>query len=168
MLEQTAAAVEAAEGPVALVGSSLGAFVALHAAAADPSQKVDRLVLLAPAVDFGGNRLRQLGDQGIAEWRERGSLRVFHYAANEEREVGFALYEDAAQFDAHAVTLRQPALVFQGQHDSSVDPRMVEAWADGRPGVELTMLDDDHQLVASIDLIWHASAAFFGVGDRRP
>ena len=45
-------------GPVALVGSSLGAFVALHAAAADRRGLVDRLLLLAPAFDFGGNRLR--------------------------------------------------------------------------------------------------------------
>src|SRR5262245_57885999 len=62
MLEQTRAAVAAAgEGPVALVGSSLGGFVAVHAAVRDETHKIDRLVLLAPAFDFGGNRLRQLG-----------------------------------------------------------------------------------------------------------
>src|SRR5579871_4782137 len=54
MLEQTAAAVEQARAPVALIGSSLGAFVAVHAAAREvalPShaRKIDRLILLAPA-----------------------------------------------------------------------------------------------------------------------
>src|SRR6188768_233738 len=58
MLEQTAAAIHAAKSPVALIGSSLGAFVALHAAAAAGSGNVDRLILMAPALDFGGNRLR--------------------------------------------------------------------------------------------------------------
>ena len=38
-------------------------------------RNVDRLVLLAPALDFGGNRLRQLGEHGIEEWRRRGKLR---------------------------------------------------------------------------------------------
>jgi uncharacterized protein len=44
-------------GPVALIGSSLGAFVALHAAArhatdGDADRPIDRLVFLAPALDL--------------------------------------------------------------------------------------------------------------------
>lgn len=163
MLEQTEAAIAAADAPVALVGSSLGAFVAVHAAAADRSRKVDRLVLLAPAFEFGGNRLRQLGDHGIDEWRRSGSLPVFHYASGTTRRVGFALYEDAARYDAFNVSLTLPILLFQGRQDASVDPRMVEQWASGRANVELRLVDDDHQLTASVDLIWRESAAFFGV-----
>src|SRR6188768_1478746 len=65
MLGQTAAVIDAATAPVALIGSSLGAFVALHAAAAAGPATVDRLILMAPALDFGGNRLRQLGEVGV-------------------------------------------------------------------------------------------------------
>lgn len=167
MLAQTHDAIVRADGPVALVGSSLGAFVAVHAADQDRTGKVDRLVLLAPALDFGGNRLRQLGEHGIAEWRERGRLQVFHYAWNEPRDVGFELYEDAARFDAFSVTLRQPALIFQGQRDASVDPRMVEAWARSRPGVTLRLQDDDHQLAASVETIWSESAVFLGIAPQK-
>lgn len=149
-----------AEGPVALVGSSLGAFVAVHAADQDTSGKVDRLVLLAPALDFGGNRLRQLGPHGIDEWKQSGSLTVFHYADARERQVGYELYEDAARYDAFTLNTRLPTLVFQGNHDASVDPAMVQRWAQGRPLVDLRMLDDGHQLSDSIDTIWAASAAF--------
>src|SRR4030095_1948456 len=163
MLDQTRAVVERAEAPVALVGSSLGAFVAVHAAKWDRTGKIDRLVLLAPALDFGGNRLRQLGEYGIEEWRRRGKLEVFHYAFNEPRDVGFALYEDAARYDAITLQLRQPALVFQGRQDASVDPRMVEEWAKRRPNVTLRLMNDDHQLTASIEEIWAESAEFFGV-----
>ena len=163
MLDQAKAAIASADAPVALVGSSLGAFVAVHAAALDRTGKVDRLVLLAPALDFGGNRLRQLGEHGIDEWRRSGRLRVFHYADNTYRNVGFALYEDAAAYDAFAVTLTQPVLTFQGERDASVDPRMVEWWAADRPNVDLRLLDDDHQLTSSVDLIWKESAAFFGL-----
>ena len=167
MLEQTKAAIDEADAPVALVGSSLGAFVAVHAADLDRSGKVDRLVLLAPALDFGGNRLRQLGEHGIEEWRRRGKLRVFHYAKNEEREVGFELYEDAARYDAITLQLKHPALVFQGRKDASVDPVMVEKWARARPNVTLRLMDDDHQLTSSVDTIWRESAAFFSLSARQ-
>ncbi len=170
MLAQTkAAADEAREGPVALVGSSLGAFLALHAAAADRAGRVDRLILLAPALDFGGNRLRQLGAHGIDEWRRRGSLRVMHYALGEEREIGFALYEDAARFDAFALEMGLPVLAFQGRRDAVVDPAMVVDWASTRPTVDLRLVDDDHQLSASMAEIWAESERFLGLSQaERP
>jgi len=167
MLDQTRAAIAAAGAePVALVGSSLGAFVALHAAAQDATSRVDRLVLLAPALDFGGNRLRQLGEHGIDEWRRRGTIPFFHYALNRPAAVGFALYEDAARYDAHAVDVRWPTLVFQGTRDASVDPGMVERWASTRPTVDLRLVDDEHQLSASVDWIWQESARLFGLMPR--
>jgi pimeloyl-ACP methyl ester carboxylesterase len=166
MLDQTAAAMKTAPGPVALVGSSLGAFVALHAAARDAASVrpcVDRLVLMAPALDFGGNRLRQLGEHGIEEWKRAGKLRVFHYAHNAERDVVYALYEDAARYDAFDLNLALPTLVFQGKRDASVDPFMVERWAGSRSNVDLRLVDDEHQLTTSIEDIWRASATLFGV-----
>jgi predicted esterase YcpF (UPF0227 family) len=76
MLAQIEAELARAARPVALVGSSLGAFVAVHAADRDRTGKVDRLVLLAPAFGFGGNRPVSWAST-IAEWRERGKLRLF-------------------------------------------------------------------------------------------
>lgn len=166
MLEQTRAEIESASGPVALIGSSLGAFVAVHAADRDDTGKVARLVLMAPALDFGGNRLRQLGEHGIEEWRRAGRIRMFHYAFNEPRDIGFALHEDAARYDALALTLTKPTLVFQGRRDASVSPDMVEQWAANQPKVTLRMLDDDHQLTSSIERIWKESADFLKIGDR--
>lgn len=164
MLAQVAQVVASIpDGPVALVGSSLGAFVAVHAAAADTTEKIDRLVLLAPALDFGGNRLRQLGPHGIDEWRQTGHLKVFHYADGIERQVGYELYADAARYDAITLPTQLPALVFQGDRDDSVDPAMVQRWAEGRALVDLRMLADGHQLSDSIDYIWSESASFLGV-----
>lgn len=167
MLEQTRAVVDAATRPVALIGSSLGAFVALHAAAAAGPGTVDRLILMAPALDFGGNRLRQLGEVGIEEWRRSGKLRVHHYASGQPLDVGFALFEDAAQYDAFTLELTTPILVFQGRQDASVDPKMVERWAAARPNVRLRVLDDDHQLTGSIDAIWKETRDFLESGVPR-
>ena len=154
MLAVTAREVAAAPGPVALVGSSLGGFVAAHAAAADGTGKIDRLVLMAPAFDVGGHRLRQLGRAGVDEWRRRGTLEVLHHAYGGPRAVAYALYEDAARYDAFALSLAQPILIFQGRLDASVDPVAVEAWARTRATVTLRLLDDDHRLTASIETIW--------------
>lgn len=171
MIDQVREAIASAPaGPIALVGSSLGAFVALHAStrhfetrSAQVPFGIDRLILLAPAVDFGGNRLKQLGQHGIEAWRRAGSIPFFHYAHDREEHVDFGLYEDAAKYDAFALVSTLPTLVFHGRRDESVDPASVERWAAGRAGVDLRMLDDDHQLTASVDLIWDESRKFLGL-----
>lgn len=164
MLDQTAKAIEAAgSGQVALVGSSLGAFVAVHAAVSADQARVSRLVLLAPALDFGGNLLRHFGVHGMEEWRSRGKISFFHHAFNEPREIGFQLYEDAARYDAFSVMLAQPSLIFQGRQDESVDPDMVERWASGRHNVDLRLVHDGHQLTASMDEIWKETERFLAL-----
>jgi uncharacterized protein len=149
-------------GPVTLIGSSLGGFVAVHAALAD-SARVDRLVLLAPALDFGGNRMRELGDRGIDEWRRTGRLDVFHYGYGRLMAVHYELYADAARYDAINARLDLPIQIFQGRRDTSVDPGTVERWARARPNVDLHLLDDDHQMLASLDTIWQEMSRFLGV-----
>ena len=57
MLEQTRALLDQAKAPVTLIGSSLGAFVAVNAAAQWP-ELVGKLILMAPALDFGDRRAR--------------------------------------------------------------------------------------------------------------
>jgi pimeloyl-ACP methyl ester carboxylesterase len=162
MVNQTLEAVEAAgEGPVALVGSSLGGYVAVHAAAKDAGRRGDRLVLLAPAFDFGGNRLKRLGPHDVETWRRDGRVHVFHYAYSEARPVSFALYEDAAAWDAFDVQLDIPVLIVHGRRDDVVDPAMVQEWAAGRPNVTLHLVDDGHQLTDSMPFIWEESRKLF-------
>lgn len=149
-------------GPVSLIGSSLGGFVGVHAALRE-SRRVDRLVLLAPALDFGGNRMKELGDRGLEEWRRTDRLDVFHYGFGRLMSVHYELYADAARFDAFNARLDLPIQVFQGRADRSVDPATVERWAEARPNVELHLLDDDHQLLGSLETIWSEMARFLGV-----
>ena len=145
------------QGPVALIGSSLGGFVAVQVAL---RRKVDYLVLLAPALDFSGTRLQTLGDRGLAEWETSDQLNVFHYGYGRMLPVHYGLYADACGYTCVDAKLTMPILIFQGRRDTAVSPEMVERWAASRPNVELHMLDDDHQLGSSLEYIWAETRRF--------
>ena len=162
MLEQTRTLVDTATAPVTLIGSSLGGFVAVNAAVKWPAN-VGRLVLMAPALDFGDEGLKGPGGADIAAWKAAGHLNVFHFAYGRMIPVHYELYADARRYNAMDADLKMPVLVFQGRRDTAVDPVTVEAWSRRRPNVELHMLDDDHQLAASLSDIWVKLAAFLGV-----
>lgn len=154
MIEQVGRALdETGDGPTVLIGSSLGGFVAVQAALRWPG-RVSRLVLLAPAVDLRAERMGELGDRGLAEWKATGETMVFHYGYGRMIPIGYGLYKDARQYDTMNAAVGLPTQVFQGRRDSAVEPQVVERWASARPQVELHMLDDDHQLLASLDHIW--------------
>jgi uncharacterized protein len=199
MLDQVDAAIaELPPGPVVLIGSSLGAFVAWHSAArraaraasAGPagsavsgggvgirdgevigdgemsSHPVEKLVLLAPALDFGATRMKGLDDEDLAKWKASNRREFFHYGYNEPRDVHYQLYQDAQRYQSARVTPETPALVFHGRRDAIVDPAMVEQFCAARPNMMLHMLDDEHQLLGHLDFLWRETAAFLGLLQR--
>jgi uncharacterized protein len=147
--------------PAALIGSSLGGSLAILAAE-KLGPRVDRLVLLAPAVMFAKPGHHLLPPERIAEWERAGQLPFFHYRDHCERMLDYAFYEDSFRYDPFAAVFTQPAVILQGLHDAAVDPRTVEAFARTRPNVTLSLLDDDHQLLASLPRIWNDVAPFLG------
>jgi uncharacterized protein len=158
-------------GPVTLIGSSLGGIVSFLVTVRQAEravtqglapQRIDRLVLLAPALDFGRTEFGWEGYGSIPAWRERGWLDVFHYAEQRPRRVHIGLLDDAQQYDALAAHATVPTLVFQGRRDTSVDPRMVQAFAASQHAVSLRMVDDDHLLMGSLDDIIRETAFFLG------
>jgi pimeloyl-ACP methyl ester carboxylesterase len=164
MLRQLSDEIEQQGGRVSLMGSSLGAALAVLAAGHLPSA-VERLVLLAPAVMFARPGHSLLPPERIVEWQHRGTLPFFHYAYGEERLLDYTFYEDSLRHDAFDVAFEQPTLLFQGLRDAVVDCRTVEQFARTRPNVTLSLLDDDHQLTASLPRMWAAVEDFMGLLD---
>src|SRR5438552_11345527 len=149
---------------VTLIGSSLGGTLAILAAAR-PRPRIERVILLAPAVMFAKPGHHLLPPERIEEWRVRGALPFFHHAYEEERLLGYRFYEDSLAYDAFNATVSQPTLIFQGLRDASVDHRTVEVFARTRPNVTLSLLDDDHQLVASLPRIWDGVSELMGLNE---
>lgn len=150
-------------GPVVLIGSSLGGFVAVEAAARQVGQAlhpISRLVLLAPAVELEWDRWSELGPGGVDQWRATGQVDVFHYALDRPDRLNFGFYEDAERYRPGSRRLDIPMLVFQGRQDESVSPAIVERFARQQPAATLFMLDDTHQLKNSLDFIWDETRQF--------
>jgi uncharacterized protein len=151
---------------VVLIGSSLGGFVAIEAAARHAgraSRPISRLILLAPAVELEWDRWSEIGPEGVERWRQDGHVEVFHYALDRPARLGFGFYEDATQYDPASRRLAQPMLVFQGRQDESVSPRIVERFAQHQSAATLHMLEDTHQLKNSLDFIWSETARFLSL-----
>jgi pimeloyl-ACP methyl ester carboxylesterase len=162
MLEQLAGEIStAAEGRLTLVGSSLGGALAILAA--ERWLQVTRLVLLAPAVMFAKPGHHLLPTEQLERWRRTGTKDFVHCGYGGERPLRYEFYEDSLRYDAMNAEVHQPTLIFQGRGDMSVDFRTVARFASTRPNVSLTLLDDDHSLVASLPRIWQELPAFLGL-----
>jgi pimeloyl-ACP methyl ester carboxylesterase len=149
-----------APGDVALIGSSMGGYLATLAASEEP--RVRRLVLMAPAIDMKARWTVRYGAEQLARWKAKGVAPTFHHAHGEERLIGYGLYEDLDRYDP-APPVRVPTLAFMGRKDETVAPAAVERWAGQNPSVRLRWLDSGHELVDVLETIWIESAAFLGV-----
>ena len=89
MLDQLERELEDPARPAAaLIGSSLGGTLAILAAERFAA-RVNRVVLLAPAVMFAKPGHHLLPPERIEEWQRRGSLPFFHYASNAELPLNY-------------------------------------------------------------------------------
>ena len=143
-----------------IIGSSLGALSSLLYTAANPG-RVDRLLLLSPALRFIGDRLAGLAGSREAEWRSRGYLELEHYDGQIHR-LGYQLAEDARQFDFDALSVGVPVRIIHGSDDEVVPFAHSVEWVEQRPSAQLCPIaGGDHSLLERIDEIWTLAEEFF-------
>ena len=147
----------AGNGPLVLLGSSMGGYLAALYAARHA--EVSRVVLLAPAFGFARRWPATLGEERLNEWRRSGWLPVYHYGDRRERRVSYKLLEDGLRYEDFPA-LTQPALIFHGHRDEVVPAAFAEEFAAGRPNVRLEILESDHELVDQLPYMWRETAVF--------
>jgi len=147
----------AASGPVVLIGSSMGGYLAALYAARHP--EITRVVLLAPAFGFARRWAAHLGAATVEQWRRNGAMDVFHYADNRNRKLGYQLMADAERYEDYP-DFDQPALIFHGAHDDAVPARHSEEFAAAHPNARLEVLDSGHELLDVLDYMAPKIAGF--------
>ncbi len=145
-----------AEPPHAIIGSSLGGYLASVVASRDPS--VERLVLLAPAFRLFERWSARLTGRDLADWRANG-LETMHFASNRKRRIGWQFFEDARRHPPFP-EIRIPALCIAGRRDETVPIADVEAFVARTPSARLVPVDDGHELAASLGVIFEEARAF--------
>jgi pimeloyl-ACP methyl ester carboxylesterase len=147
----------AADGPVHLIGSSLGGYLAALYAARHP--EVRKLILLAPAFGFARLYEESLGPERVQEWQRRGAIRVMHYGLGAETELGWQFLEDARRYeDEPAIT--QPCLIIHGTRDDVVPVQVSRQFARTRTCCQLFEADSDHELRDQVERIWEMGRSF--------
>lgn len=142
---------EAAAGePVALMGSSMGGYVAALYAARHA--EVTRLVLLAPAFGFARRWPERLGSEAVENWRRTGWMDVFHYADGRNRAISYALLEDGVQYEEYP-DFAQPALIFHGAQDDVVPAELSRRFVARHPNATLEIVDSGHEMLDALDSV---------------
>jgi len=148
----------AASGARVVMGSSLGGWLAAVLASRHPA--VERLVLLAPAFRLFERWNAKLTPAQAADWKANG-LETHHHASNRTRRIGWAFLEGAAALPAFP-EVRVPALCVAGRADELVPLADVAAFVDRTPTARLLVVEDGHELLASVDRIFDEAIRFLG------
>lgn len=147
-MSAAAAATAVSSGARVLVGSSLGALVALEVVRVTPVP----LVLIAPALGFGSRWTLRLPEGAAA-------LEVTHHADGRLRLVHRSFFEEMRHVEVDRQPPPVPVTIVMGSADESVPYQTVrsiwERWEPGlAPGSEfITVEGGDHGLVSHLDVI---------------
>ena len=142
-----------------IVGSSMGGLLAtLLAQSVTP---LHALVLLAPGFGLPRRWTQMLGSDGLSEWQQTGSMDVFHHGLNENAQLNYNFIVDAETYATDGLEVKVPTIVFHGKNDETVPvEESVEFEKQNPQTVQLEILDDDHQLIKSLEHIWIKTELF--------
>ncbi len=146
---------------LALVGSSLGGWLAARYAELHP-ERVASLVLLCPGFRLAERWPKIVGEEWFEVWERQGTL-ALPDATGKRVPVHFGFIEEAR---AQPGTPEVPCdtLIIHGTRDETVPISLSREYVAAHPLVKLLELDDDHALGASYDRIVAEVQRHFGIG----
>jgi uncharacterized protein len=148
----------AGAGPLTLIGSSLGGYLAALYGARHP--EVERLVLMAPAFCFARRWRAMLGAEEMDRWRETGYRNVYHYGRSRECSLFYGLMEDGLHYEDFP-NVTSPTLILHGTNDTVVPVTLSAEFALREPAnVRLVPLGSGHELTDVTDRLWAETSNF--------
>jgi len=144
-----------------LIGSSMGGLIATMTA--KHTNNLKALVLLAPGFGLAKRWPALFGEQSLNDWKEKGWLDVFNYAAGKPQPLSYKFFEDIANHQTDELLVNIPTIIFHGKGDETVPISASERFADrNHQYARLYTLDDDHQLLASTEYMWRQCNELLG------
>lgn len=155
-IDDTVCVLDLLRHPTVLVGSSLGAVIALQSAERRP-RLVSGLLLLAPAIRFVQRHFASLPGKDVTAWRETGTFRFPDQYAGGHFELNYGFYEDALRYrDLGPWKFDFPVAILHGQHDELLPPEDSIELKDNitAPSISLDIVPNgDHRLNDAIPLV---------------
>lgn len=144
---------------VIMIGSSMGGLIA--ALASRKARNVSALILMAPGFGIGKRWKALLCEEEMAKWRGEGEREFFHYAYGENRKLAYGFIEDLDNHTTESFEIKVPTLIFHGIADEVVPISVSRDFTESNPRLAaMSELEDGHELIGSLDTIWHESCAF--------
>ena len=160
-IQQAIATFPSGDMPVTLIGSSFGALTA--AWVAQQEERVQNLVLLAPAFGFPQSWYERLEPKQIQQWRESGWLGIYHYGAQQEIPLHYQFLADADNYPLSSLTRSCPTLIIHGLNDDVVPIQVSRDYQQSHSQVNLVELDSDHGLNNRQSKIWQLIQKFLNL-----
>lgn len=145
--------------PVAIIGSSLGAFCALQILNQQTmaSKRVSKLVLLAPALAADHNK--QITPEVLQSWKTAGRLPVYHSGSKSNRHVPYSFIEGFNSL-GEATPSSVQTMIFHGVHDEIIELKHSKEFTLRAPHGALVELESDHQLLSHLNEIAERISTF--------
>lgn len=149
--------------PLVVMGSSLGGYTAaLHAALGG---RADGLVLLAPAFDVRARWVKNVGGEGIEEWRRAGVRMFEHSSYGDPVPLRFEFYEEADRYEAFPDPGARPVTILHGRQDDVVPVTAARDFVARYPHAALHEFDTDHEMGGALSSMWpHVERFLEGLG----
>ena len=150
------------DNQLVIMGSSFGGFLATWYTHMHP-RKVDKLILMAPAINFSADFIAAVLGTTHLVWRNNNTILVDHYRFGGNIPLNYSFYKDLKnnpppKFSSFEFPV--PTIIFHGINDIVVPIQWSQSFSEINPLVTLYSLEDDHQLLNQKDFMWKLIKSF--------
>lgn len=144
--------------PAVLIGSSLGGLISLILA--ERLSCIQKLILLAPALEINALWQQILGEENLALWERDKKFPIKHIGYDQSIDLHYEFIQDLKSQPDREFLHKLPTLIFHGINDSTIPANVSKTYVMQNELAQLHILDSDHSLENSLEFIWDKSSKF--------